>query len=89
MQGLRRVGAVVTIPEQVAALIAQQPHTVMDLCVAIYGTCEAADVTAMYKHVHRAKLIAPIVSVTVDDGVRVSGKSVVEYRMGETKFKKS
>jgi hypothetical protein len=70
-----------TIPQQVAALIAQRPHTAADLCVAIYGTCEAADVTAMYKHIHRAKLIAPIVSATVDDGARVSGKSVVEYRM--------
>lgn len=72
-----------TIPQQVAALIARRPRTASDLCVAIYGTCDAGDITAMYKHVHRAKLIAPIVSATVDNGVRVSGKSVVQYRIKE------
>ena len=68
-----------TIPQQVAALIAKQPQTAQSLCVAIYGTCTDDDIAAMYTHVHRAKLIAPVVSVIVDGGAKVSGKSAVQY----------
>lgn len=68
-----------TIPQQVATLIAEQPQTAQSLCVAIYGTCTDDDIAAMYTHVHRAKLIAPVVSVATSTGAKVGGKSVVQY----------
>lgn len=71
-----------SIPQQVIELIKQQPRTIHDLCNTIYGSADRGDINAMRSHIHRARLIAPIVSESIHDGAYVFGRPVVRYVYG-------
>ena len=70
-----------TIPQQVAELIRQHPRTIRGLCIAVYGSAKQRDINAMRNHIHRARLIAPIVSKKIHNGATIKNEPVVIYKI--------